>query len=436
MRAARFPRWVCGEGSEPDPRFTLANERTFLAWIRTALALTAGGVALEALTVPLLPGLRLAASLLLLVLGLAAVLGAHLGRMLLTRQRKLGSKVEIFLPKGPPAGRQSVRIAVQAHRLPLLLASRACPADQGLAIRLLFPFRRQGRLLGRGGPLDQLGEVINGCHDPPRTAGTDPPASSENDAASASSDAGEGPIARCGRCRTKSVPVNMNVVSPEALVFALSTVVRPTTTAAVFAILSAARPIRLLLVYIVTGLLFSFGVGVVVVALLQGWSGPQASDEVRAVIGIVLGALSLGYAAGLLSGRVELRVQDRTDDDFPIDSQTWLGRQLADLTPTRTAAAGVLTHLPGLFYLAALNAITNSTTDTLSRIFQVAMYNAIWFAMPTAALLLAAHRPAELQGLLRRLTGWVRRHNRRILIITFGLLGSYLTVKSGAELLA
>lgn len=33
-----------GFGTEPDYRFTLANERTFLAWIRTALALAAGGL--------------------------------------------------------------------------------------------------------------------------------------------------------------------------------------------------------------------------------------------------------------------------------------------------------------------------------------------------------------------------------------------------------
>ncbi|HEY4556857.1 MAG TPA: DUF202 domain-containing protein [Enteractinococcus sp.] len=38
------------EGQDPDPRFTLANERTFLAWIRTSLALLAGGIAVEAFT--------------------------------------------------------------------------------------------------------------------------------------------------------------------------------------------------------------------------------------------------------------------------------------------------------------------------------------------------------------------------------------------------
>lgn len=35
--------------AEPDYRFTLANERTFLAWIRTALALLAAGVAADEL---------------------------------------------------------------------------------------------------------------------------------------------------------------------------------------------------------------------------------------------------------------------------------------------------------------------------------------------------------------------------------------------------
>lgn len=34
-----------GLGAAPDPRFTLANERTFLAWNRTALTLIAGGLA-------------------------------------------------------------------------------------------------------------------------------------------------------------------------------------------------------------------------------------------------------------------------------------------------------------------------------------------------------------------------------------------------------
>jgi putative membrane protein len=32
-------------GIDVDPRVTFANERTFLAWVRTALALIAGGVA-------------------------------------------------------------------------------------------------------------------------------------------------------------------------------------------------------------------------------------------------------------------------------------------------------------------------------------------------------------------------------------------------------
>lgn len=42
-------------GGDPDYRFTLANERTFLAWIRTSLALMAAGVAV----IRFVPGLAL-----------------------------------------------------------------------------------------------------------------------------------------------------------------------------------------------------------------------------------------------------------------------------------------------------------------------------------------------------------------------------------------
>lgn len=48
------PHWR-QQGEEPDYRFTLANERTFLAWIRTALATLAIGVLLNQFSTKLEP---------------------------------------------------------------------------------------------------------------------------------------------------------------------------------------------------------------------------------------------------------------------------------------------------------------------------------------------------------------------------------------------
>lgn len=87
----RHPRWVYGEGEEPDPRFTLANERTFLAWVRTALAMLAGGVALHALSLPSTPWLRTTLAVLLVVVGglvtlFALIRWARVERAMRTRQ--------------------------------------------------------------------------------------------------------------------------------------------------------------------------------------------------------------------------------------------------------------------------------------------------------------------------------------------------------------
>ncbi|WP_151525092.1 YidH family protein [Serinicoccus kebangsaanensis] len=64
-------------GAEPDPRLTLANERTFLAWIRTSLALMAGGIAVEAFAIEIFePAVREGVAILLLALGMLLSGGA------------------------------------------------------------------------------------------------------------------------------------------------------------------------------------------------------------------------------------------------------------------------------------------------------------------------------------------------------------------------
>jgi putative membrane protein len=59
----------------PDYQFALANERTFLAWIRTALALLAGGVLLEQFADRLQPRAVVVALAVLLSMLSAAVCG-------------------------------------------------------------------------------------------------------------------------------------------------------------------------------------------------------------------------------------------------------------------------------------------------------------------------------------------------------------------------
>lgn len=64
----RPPRRDLGE--EPDPRFSMANERTFLSWIRTALALDAAGLAvIQLLPELVVPFAREAIAVSLVLLG-------------------------------------------------------------------------------------------------------------------------------------------------------------------------------------------------------------------------------------------------------------------------------------------------------------------------------------------------------------------------------
>ncbi|MBZ9639101.1 MULTISPECIES: YidH family protein [unclassified Streptomyces] len=70
------PQRIRAEGVTPDYRFSLANERTFLAWLRTALALIGGGFAVDQFLPDLSRGWRVGLALALLAAGVLCSLRA------------------------------------------------------------------------------------------------------------------------------------------------------------------------------------------------------------------------------------------------------------------------------------------------------------------------------------------------------------------------
>jgi putative membrane protein len=83
---------------EPDYRFTLANERTYLAWQRTALGLLAAAVAVVRLVPEMtMPGTRHVLGVLLAVLATATAAGGMLRWQQVDRAMRRGTP----LPRRP-----------------------------------------------------------------------------------------------------------------------------------------------------------------------------------------------------------------------------------------------------------------------------------------------------------------------------------------------
>ena len=222
----------------------------------------------------------------------------------------------------------------------------------------------------------------------------------------------------------------------EALVLGLFSGLRPgTSLAAVLALLRTPKPQRVLLFFTVAGFASSWAIGLLVVEVLHGANVAIGGSTFTAVLDIAFGAAALGFAAGLQRRWVQ-PTRRASSSPSPTGPPSRWRQRLRNPSAGVAAAAGIATHVPGLIYLVALNAIASERPALVDAGLQVAIYNALWFLVPLASLVLVVLRPGAALAYLDAATAWGRRHEDAILVAGSLVLGAYLIAKGTASLLA
>ena len=169
-------------------------------------------------------------------------------------------------------------------------------------------------------------------------------------------------------------------------------------------------------------------VGLVLVLAFHGARVSLGGSTFTALVDLVAGVAALAFAIGYRRGRLSMPRRERR-----VRSANGAGARLAQRlrnpSVLEAAVAGVATHIPGLIYVVALNAIAAGEPATVSAAVQVAIYNALWFMVPIAALALAILRPGRAPEYLELATRWGRQHEQILVVVTLAGLGVYLTIK-------
>ena len=109
------------------------------------------------------------------------------------------------------------------------------------------------------------------------------------------------------------------------------------------------------------------------------------------------------------------------------------GRNCANALST-SGLAGPATHIPGLFYVIALNVIIANNAATTDKAIALVIYNAVWFALPILALVTCITDPDAARDLVRAIEQWTHEHAREILLVASFSVGTALIIRGALAL--
>ena len=214
----------------------------------------------------------------------------------------------------------------------------------------------------------------------------------------------------------------------EIALLALASTFRPASLVAVYALVREQSPSRLFAAYVSAGVTFTLALGIAAVLLLRGTELHTGTSSVKAGAEIAAGVLTLGVGAAVALRRLSI-------GSTPEAGEGRLRRRSPRPATVRTAAlAGLMTHIPGLFYVIALDLIVAREPDVMGEVLQVGIYNVVWFSLPIVVLVVCVVNPSSARSGVARLERWIRAHSRGIvLLLTFGT-GTWLLIAGATSI--
>jgi hypothetical protein len=219
------------------------------------------------------------------------------------------------------------------------------------------------------------------------------------------------------------------------VLLALAAAFYPTLLAIVLVVLGRPRPARLLVAYLIGGLIVSIAAGCVVVFALKGAGvGSGSKKTLSPAVDIAAGAVSLLLALLLVSGRDPRPDRLKKSRDAEPGHDSWTRRAVGRDSLKMAFVLGLVLDLPSVWYLVALKDIAVDHHSAAVRLGAILVFNVIMFALVEIPLIAYLLYPERARAAVGRLNAWLHGHVRQIAEALAGGIGAYLVVKGVAAL--
>jgi Sap, sulfolipid-1-addressing protein len=219
--------------------------------------------------------------------------------------------------------------------------------------------------------------------------------------------------------------------------YSLVAAANATLLAAVTVMLFLPNPKRLLIGYLLGGLLVSLTIGFVIVfAVHQSGATSTSQNSISPAMDIALGVILLIVAYVLRSERMELRRERKKEEKEGVEKEpSRVERVLGRGSARITFLVGVVLTLPGVAYLAALHELDELNYSVAVTILVILGFNVMLLILLEIPLIGYVFAPERTVVAVQDFRAWLSKNGLKAGIYVAAGLGAFLIARGVIELL-